>query len=327
MRSGQATRKPLFCRTIQREEGRKFCRFALYTPGMGRPVSSDASVRLAPVAPPDEVLVRFGGEAACALWWNHGLTWKDRPAGAIGQIEAANENVLVALLEDACLRLHAAGCAYALGPLDASMWGRHRLVTAPGTRDPFDLDVDTPSWWPFAFRAAGFSPVAYYASIEHALAGTLPGAELPDGLRLRSFTPTSADLRRLHPLLEHAFAGRPGFVPLTSSLFAATVGPYRDLVADDFALVIEDADGAMVGFGLGLPDPDGETLVIRAIAAAAAWPRLDCWLLCTLAAHAHAHGFRRVVHALVPESDARRLCETTPGHVRRRYALLAAPLR
>lgn len=279
------------------------------------------------VQDPEAYVSVRGGAATAALWWGHGLVWSGQPAGAIGQIEAESEDALVQLLGAATERLRAEGCAYALGPLDASMWSPHRLVTAPGTARPFALDVDTPSWWPFAFRAARFSPVAYYASTEHALDGEPFGAQPPDGLRLRPLAPTSADLRHLHPLLESAFAGRPGFVPLTPSLFAATVAPYRDLVVDDFALVVEDADGTMVGFGFGLPDPDGQTLVIRAIAAAAAWPRLDCWLLRRLAANAHARGLRRVVHALVPESDARRLCETTPGHVRRRYALLAARLR
>lgn len=290
-------------------------------------VASIASVKMVTVLEPDARISVLGGAASAALWWRHGLVWEGMLAGAIGQIEAESEEALVSLLHAAAQRLRAEGCTYALGPLDASMWSPHRLVTAPGTARPFALDVDTPPWWPFAFRAARFSPVAYYASTEHTLGAEPPATPPPAGLRLRPLAPTGADLRHLHPLLEHAFSGRPGFVPLTPALFAATVGPLRDLVVDDFALVLEDVHGAMVGFAFGLPDPDGETLVVRAIAADKGWPGLDCWLLKTLAAHAQARGLRRVVHALVPESDARRLCETTSGHVRRRYALLAARLR
>lgn len=272
-------------------------------------------------------MARFGGEASCALWWRHGLTWKERPAGAIGQIEAASEDVLVALLEDACLRLKAAGCAHALGPLDASMWGPHRLVTAPGTRDPFDLDVDTPSWWPFAFRAAGFSPVAYYVSTEHRLGAPFAGVPTVPGVRLRPMDPTSSELRRLHPLLEASYASRPGFVPLTPAVFTALVAPYKSLVVDDFALVAENEAGETVGFAFAPPDTDGTTLVVRALASDPAYQGLDCWLLAALARHARAHGLQRIVHALVPERSARHLCQSTPGLVRRRYALLATPLR
>ena len=211
------------------------------------------------------------------------------------------------------------------GPLDASMWSPHRLVTAPGTHDPFALDVSTPSWWPFAFRTAGFSPVSYYVSTEHPL--DAPSDVLPvDGLTLRALTPSPGELRRLHPLLEAQFASRPGFVPLTPALFTSLVQPYKALVVDDLALLVEAPDGTFVGFAFGLPDPDGETLVVRVLAADAAYEGLDCWLLGTLARNAHARGLRRVVHALLPEASARHLCRATPGVVRRRYALLARKL-
>ena len=279
-----------------------------------------------PVALPDEHLTLDG--ASCALWWSHSLLWEGEPAGAVGKIEAATEASLVALLRAAAERLRAEGCAYVLGPLDASMWGPHRLVTAPGTADPFALDVDTPAWWPFAFRAAGFSPVAYYVSTEHAL-GDHPNARIQPvpGLRLRPMEATGGDLRRLHPLLEATFASRPGFVPLTPARFAALVAPYRALVVEDFALVAEDEAGATVGFAFALPDPDGQTLVVRALAAYPQHAGLDAWMLCTLAQHARAQGLGRLVHALMPERDAQHLCAATPGAVRRRYALLAHRLR
>lgn len=280
---------------------------------------------LSPIAPPDAVLSLPDGAASCALWWSHGLVWQGGPAGAIGQIEAASEEALVALLQQAARRLAEAGCACALGPLDASMWSPHRLVTAPGTHDPFALDVSTPSWWPFAFRTAGFSPVSYYVSTEHPL--DAPSDVLPvDGLTLRALTPSPGELRRLHPLLEAQFASRPGFVPLTPALFTSLVQPYKALLVDDLALLVEAPDGTFVGFAFGLPDPDGETLVVRVLAADAAYEGLDCWLLGTLARNAHARGLRRVVHALLPEASARHLCRATPGVVRRRYALLARKL-
>lgn len=270
------------------------------------------------------------------LWWNHGLRWHGRPAGAVGQITAASPEALTAWLGAACDRLRAEGCALALGPLDGTSWGTYRLVADAGEAPPFLLDVDTPPAWPAAFADAGFSAVARYTSTEGPIAPDAAPTPVP-GVTLRPLDLRDLDgeAERLYPLVDAAFSGSPAFVPLPPGGFRAHLHALAPLVVPGLALVAttDDRPEVPVGFVFAYPDirPNAraDTLVLKTLAVAPAWAGrgVGRWLADAVEARGAALGMTRVVHALMlDQNTSRRMSGHRATHVRRRYALLGRTL-
>jgi GNAT superfamily N-acetyltransferase len=278
--------------------------------------------------------------ARASLWWNETPMVEGRRLGAIGHYAAVDEASARALLKAAWQRLGGLGCKLAVGPMDGNTWRRFCWMTERGEEPTFTWEPDQPDAWPGHWQGAGFRVLAAYFS---ALNDTLEIADprvagaamrLEDaGVSLRRMNPLRLDeeLRRIHPVMLRAFAGGHLFTPLTEREFVAQYAELRDRPQPEFLLQAEQ-DGEPVGYILAMPDyargavPD--TLVIRAVAVVPerAYAGLGAWLVARVQSAALGLGYRRAIHALMPESSLAANLSARSARPFRRYALFSRAL-
>lgn len=289
---------------------------------------------------------RESGElvAHASIWHRHTPSLDGRRTGAIGHFAAAPGADARPLLEGACARLAAHGCAVAVGPMNGNTWRAYRFVVDRGEDPPFFLDLDHPPEWPASFRSAGFTPIAEYEStIVADLHTTDPrvtrAAErlTRAGVRIRRINPTNADedLRAIHHLSLAAFARAFLYTPIDEAEFLRAYRPLLPRVDPRFVLLAEH-EGQLAGYVFAIPDLlEGargaplRTVVIKTLAIRPdrVYAGLGAWLLADVQAAAVAAGFTRAIHALMHVSNVSRAL-SDHWHARRirRYELYAKPL-
>lgn len=297
---------------------------------------------------PDDTCLWQGADGhvvACAsLWWRATASLDGRRTGCIGHLAAGDAGAAHAILDQACARLRAAGCAMALAPMDGDTWHRYRTVTDRGDRPRFVLEPwDDGGVGADVLTAAGFTPVARYVStlVEDltaadprlpAVAGRLRAA----GVTVRPFDPTRTDedLARLHALSLIAFRGNILYTPLWADRFAELYRPILPLLEPELVLMAECA-GETVGYAFALPDHAQaergrpvDTVVLKTVAVrpGRAWRGLGAWLAAEIHRRAAAAGCRAVIHALMHEGNRSAAWSRRFGRVIRRYALFARAL-
>lgn len=264
--------------------------------------------------------------ARAGLWGQGGL-------GAIGHFAAVGRESGVRLLRAACERLRQQGCVRAVAPLDGSTWFGYRWVVETSDEPPFLLEPRNPLEYAGWAREAGFTAWQTYRSTLHTVHVPDPrAAELEArfarlGLRHPAPQTLEADLRGIHALSNAAFVGNPLFSPLDWPSFEALYRPLVSRVPPEWVWIAEDG-GRTVGFLLSLPDPTQPgTLLAKtlAIAPGREYAGLGRWLAECFYRQAFRAGFRRVIHALMWESN-RSTNLQGHGRVIRRYALFAREL-
>ena len=281
--------------------------------------------------------------AACSLWWD-GLPAVDgRRPGFIGHFSAATEPAALELLRRACRALADRHCEVAVGPINGTTWHTYRLVTAGGDTPAFAMEPANPPEWPEYFRAAGFGALArYHSFVTESLIVEDPRSWRSEArLRALGFTIRSLDtskidqeLAAIHAVAVQAFAGAFLYQPIELSPFLESIRPVLPLLVPDLVLIAERS-GVVCGFLFAIPDPFSgtscgapDTVILKTVAVL---PRRDHaglggWLSRQLHSRAAALGYRRVIHALLHESNSSLNLHRAPCSLLREYTLFSKTL-
>jgi hypothetical protein len=223
--------------------------------------------------------------------------------------------------------------------MDGNTWRRHRLLTERGAEPAFFMEPDNPDEWPQWFAAAGFAPLAtYFSAINNDLSRQDPripraierlesqGVQLRM-LRLEDF---AGELRRIYAVACVSFQGNFLYTPIGEAEFLAQYEPVRAHVRPELVLLAEHA-GQPVGFVFGIPDlvqasrAPVDTAVLKTVAVlpGRAYAGLGNVLVARFQQAARAVGLRRVIHALMHESNNSLNLSGHYAQPFRRYALYA----
>lgn len=275
------------------------------------------------------------------LWWTRTPEYAGRKVGLIGHYAAENREVSDELLAQATGRLAAAGCGVAIGPMNGSTWGEYRFVTEGFEKGPFLFEPWNPPQWPGYFHDAGFRPVARYLSTEMGppVTGDLRHRRVRDALDARGIRirPIRADrveeeLRAIYRVVEVSFQSNFLYAPIGEAAFLAHSFAVGKRVSGQSVLLAEDR-GGVIGFCLAMPDEASAVgaepaWIVKTVAVLPGRPYAGLGMCLVAESHriAAETGFRRVIHALMHESNPSRNIHAERSRVLRRYALFAKSL-
>ena len=285
-----------------------------------------------------------GTGAHCSLWWNGTPSLDGRRVGLLGHYSAADRAAARLLLEEVCRELAGRGCDVAIGPMDGSTWRSYRLVTERGPAPPFFLEPDTADEWVGDFLGAGFAPMARYLSTVAEDLGVQDPREpeIAERMAAQDVRIRPIDLRRLdeelrgiHDVSLAAFHRNLLYTPLEFDEFRRA---YRSLEARVLpeTILVAERQGRLLGFVFAVPDllqalrgrqPDTLVLKTLAVMPGRETAGLGRLILARLHEAAQALGFRRVIHALMEESNSSTVLSGRTAKVFRRYALFSRELR
>ncbi len=275
-------------------------------------------------------------QAACTLWLEGIPAWQDQKTASIGQFQCADPGAGAHLLAVAGDELASRGFGAVLGPLNGDTWHGYRFTTASDASPPFYLETQHPDFYPQAFAAAGFAPVAHYVSAHGALRHNRPVslayrqrlAKAGIDIRPLRLTAWETELRAIHQLSLQAFAQNPFYSPISFAAFHALYQPLLAQLHPELILLAETASGALRGFVFGLPDwlegPTPRTLIVKTYAGL--HPGLGGHLLELLHQRAAALGFDRFIHAYMHVDNISCHNSAHYGTVFRHYALFGCRL-
>ena len=315
-------------------------KFLRYFPGDEIP-GFDA--RLIAAHSADEHLAAEDGSARCTLWWGAVPSLEGERLGVVGHFSAESPAAAAGLLAEAAITLRGRGCTMAVGPMDGNTWRRYRALCERGSEPSFFMEPDNPDWWPGAFEAAGFSPLALYSSsIVVDLAKRDPRADrarerlAQDGIRIRNLDPKNfeGDLRRIYSVSVESFTRNYLYTELPESAFLAQYLPYKEKIRPELIFLAE-RDGVPVGYLFAMPDyaeaARGErvrTVIGKTLAILPGRSCAGLGVVLTEALHRRAGelGFARLIHALQYEGNGVRNLTGFYGRPMRRYALYSMRL-
>jgi L-amino acid N-acyltransferase YncA len=279
----------------------------------------------------------------CSLWWVETPPDPLHRLGLIGHYAACEAEAGSSLLRLACDQLAARGCTLAVGPMDGNTWQRYRLLSERGPEPTFFLEPDNPDDWPSHFRDSGFHTLAnYYSSLNSDLSQRDPRlAEisrrvkaLDIAIRPMKLEEFQQELPRLHGLSIASFQHNFLYTPIGLETFAAQYQMIRRHVRPELVLLAE-RQGDLVGFLFAIPDllqaQRGQAIDTVVLKTIAVHPELSGLGLGTLLAercHATSHelGYRRLIHALMHETNRSRAMSAHSARTIRRYTLFAKEL-
>lgn len=281
--------------------------------------------------------------ARCSLWWKRTPPYPDQRLGLVGHYAATDAESASTLLRHACAQLASKGCTMAVGPMDGNTWRRYRFVTERGTEPPFFLEPDNPDDWPLHFAAEGFAPLATYIS---ALNSDLSRVDprLPDiaenvagkGITIRSATAgkMEGELRRIYALSLQSFQKNFLYTPLDEAEFLAQYQKILPHVREELVLLAE-CNGQPVGFLFAIHDllrpkrgEPNDTIIIKTVAVVPECASVGLGTLLVARAQETARGLgsKRVIHALMHESNRSRNISERSATIMRRYTLFSRHL-
>jgi len=281
--------------------------------------------------------------ARCSLWWTRVPEIPERRVGVVGHFAAFDSASAGELLKSAVEELKRHGCDLAIGPMDGNTWRRYRLLTERGSEPPFFLEPDNPDDWPGFFTDAGFTPLAtYFSALNEDL--TVEDERIPRtldrleraGVKLRPLDPAHfvEELRRIYEVSRVSFQANFLYTPIAESEFLAQYEPVRAHVRPELIVLAEHA-GQPVGFVFGIPDlaqarrgQPVDTVVLKTVAVllGRTFAGLGNVLVAVCQQQARALGFRRVIHALMHESNNSLNLSGHYARPFRRYTLYSRPL-
>ena len=290
------------------------------------------------------LLVRDGTLVArLSCWWTTTPKLDGRRIGAIGHYASSDQSSATELLNAAGDLLRRQGSTLAVGPMDGNTWRRYRFVVERGSEPAFALEPDNPDEWPGQWTAAGFGPLATYASAlnptlgqadtrTHAAVGRLSEA----GITIRALDPArgDAELERIFDLSLRAFSDNFLYSPIGRDEFIGQYQAVMPRVQPRLVLLAERGE-RLVGFMFALPDflqgprrGAVDTVILKTLAVDPSVRGLGLGgALLDLAQHeAHALGFSRAIHALFHEANVSGHISSRYAHPFRRYALFQRPL-
>jgi GNAT superfamily N-acetyltransferase len=310
---------------------------------------------LSPLTP--EILAQHGAETAllladeggtdcarCSLWWSAAPAYLDHKLGLIGHYAARDDKAAGHILATACGRLASRGCTLAVGPMDGNTWRRYRLVTERGSEPPFFLEPDNPDDWPAHFTGNGFEPLAhYYSALNTNLHDQDP--RIPDiaqrladrGVTIRplNLEGFEQELRSIYALSLLSFAENFLYTPIGEEEFLAQYGAIRPYVRPELVLIAEWKATQPIGYIFAVPDlaqaqrgQSPDTVIIKTLAVHPehAGGGLGSLLTARCQGTADKLGYRRVIHALMHETNKSKRISSHTAKTIRRYTLFARAL-
>jgi GNAT superfamily N-acetyltransferase len=281
--------------------------------------------------------------ARCSCWWRDTPSLDTQRSGVIGHYAAADADAGALLLSRACDRLAANGCAIAIGPMDGTTWRRYRFVVERGPEPAFFLEPDNPDDWPQHWSSAGFSSLADYFSaandnleVEDPRTAEASSRLADKGIAIRPFDPGRADdeLRRIFALSLAAFSRNFLYTPISEAEFLAQNNAVLPFVRPELILLAEK-DDALAGLVFALPDAlqarrgaTVDTSILKTLAVHPSWLGMGLGGVLTDLVHRSARqlGFRRVIHALIHQTNLSGKISGRYARVIRRYALFSRAL-
>lgn len=281
--------------------------------------------------------------ARCSLWWTQVPTLPGHQLGLIGHFGAATAAAIGELLDAAGAELRLHGVTLAIGPMDGTTWRRYRLLTERGPEPPFFLEPDNPDDWPEGFLAAGFTALAdFFSALNDDLTAEDPRiprtvARLERaGVTFRAWQPEGyrAELERIYAVSRLSFQGNFLYTPVTEADFIAQYEPILAQIRPDLVLFAEH-EGRAVGFVFAIPDLAQarrgqvvDTVVLKTVAVlpGRAYAGLGNVLVAKCQQAAREQGFRRVIHALMHQSNNSLNLSGHYARPFRRYTLYSRPL-
>ncbi len=265
-----------------------------------------------------------------------GLLWWDGGIGRLGQLQAADTEVAVAFLHQACATLRQRGCTFALGPMDGDTWHDYRCALHWQAGPPFWGEPQTDPRWVTWFTEAGFDPVAQY---ESRLCLDLTRTHAPRrrrhpqaSIQIQSAQGEDMEmvLPKIYALVMASFRRQPFFQPLPETTFAQYLQP-RLASIDPTLVQLAWAGSRLVGFLLAMPDPlasDHRQMIVKTLAV---WPqRTYAGLGYALLEAAHQAGFcqgyRQAIHALMHRQNPSCNLSRRYSQPFRDYVLMGRPL-
>ena len=281
--------------------------------------------------------------ARCSLWWTQAPELPGKRVGVIGHFAGLDPARTGELLKSAGEELARHECDLAIGPMDGNTWRRYRLLTERGSEPAFFLEPDNPDDWSGVFTDAGFTPLAtYFSALNEDL--TIEDARIPRtldrlehaGVKLRPLDPAYfvEELRRIYEVSRVSFQSNYLYTPIAESEFLAQYEPVRAHVRPELVTLAEHA-GQPVGFVFGIPDlaqakrgQPVDTVVLKTVAVlpGRTFAGLGNVLVAVCQQQARALGFRRVIHALMHESNNSLNLSGHYARPFRRYTLYSRPL-
>lgn len=281
--------------------------------------------------------------ARCSLWWTQAPPLPGQQLGIIGHFAAATVPAAHELLAAAGAELRQHGATLAVGPMDGTTWRRYRLLTERGLEPPFFLEPDNPDDWPEGFVAAGFAPFAvFFSALNDDL--TVEDPRIPrtvarlesSGVTFRALQPEDfrVELERIYAVSRLSFQGNFLYTPVAETDFIAQYEPVRGKIRPDLVIFAE-RQGRTVGFVFAIPDlaqagrgQEVDTVVLKTVAVlpGRTFAGLGNVLVAKCQQAARAQGFRRVIHALMHESNNSLNLSGHYARPFRRYTLYSRPL-
>lgn len=278
--------------------------------------------------------------ARASLWWRETPALDGRKIGAIGHYAANREDDARWLLDAACRRLAEQGCERAVGPMDGNTWRRYRWLTGRGEEPAFLMEPDNPDAWPWHWQAAGFTALASYFSalnsdLAYEDAQVARGGERLHraGVTVRPLDPGQfeEELRKIYAVSVRAFPGNYLYTPLPEAEFLAQYAAVRERLRPELVLLAEHA-GQPAGYVFAMPDwlrgAAMDTAIVKTVAAIPGrnYAGLGTWLVARAQIAARELGFRRVIHALMHESNNSLNLSARYARPFRRYTLFSRAL-
>lgn len=290
--------------------------------------------------------VLYGGTtvARCSLWWEGTPRLAGERIGVVGHFAALDEPGALELLDAACAELKRRGCTLAVGPMDGNTWRRYRLLTERGEEKPFFMEPDNPDEWPAFFEKARFAPLArYFSALNSDLSVEDPRIPRATerlaraGITLRTLRADdfTGELRRIYAISRESFQNNFLYTPISEEAFMAQYEPVRAHIHPGLVIIAECGEEP-VGYIFAIPNlaqaARGEPVDTAVLKTVAVLPgRMNAGLGGVLVARcqqaARALGFRRVIHALMHESNNSLNLSGHYATLFRRYTLYSRPLR
>ncbi len=281
----------------------------------------------------------------CSLWWQQPLHHAGNQIGLVGHYATVDAASGQQLLANACKELAARGCTLAVGPMDGNTWRGYRFVTAGNDEPPFLLEPANPPEWPQQFMEYGFKPLAnYYSSLDDRLdeeddpQARRAARRMADmGVTLRSLEPVhfTQELKAIYRIVAASFRGGFLYQPVSEAEFVAQYEQIRPYVRPELVTIAMHEERP-IGFIFTLPDAlparlglPIETAVMKTLAVLPdrRFAGLGTHLGIVNRRTAYALGYRRMIHALMHESNkSRSISARYASTIFRRYTLFARPL-
>lgn len=296
-------------------------------------------------APDRSLLLERAGilVARLSCWWAATPELDGRMVGAIGHYAAADRASGIEVLNAACDLLLRQGITLAAGPMDGNTWRRYRFIVDRGAEPAFALEPDNPDDWPDHWTAAGFEPLAFYASaLNKALGETNARTDAAvarlreEGISIRALDPSrgDAELDRIFELSLRAFSDNVLYSPIGRDEFISQYKAVMPYVQPGLVFMAERGE-ALVGFMFALPDflqrlrgRPVDTVILKTLAVDPSVRGLGLGgaLLDLAQREGHARGFSRAIHALFHEANASGRISSRYAQPIRRYALFQRTL-